>query len=355
MIKKPTQKCLVWLAAILLTTLPDTSHANVPDAGTLVSTITAACKQHPALTTLAVATAAYGISYATTQIMSHNKQIQVELVNYSAPQSTATTAQGNYLLVHGLAESHKQALWYIKKPSNRPFIIDGQLFTYDFPDVTQHFWRVNFTQTGLGQHHEVMGLKSAYEQTIATLNEQGASNKDVILVGMSRGATTILNFMGLHKPENVKALVVESPFDATHSIAKNMLKKMHLDGVPGMQTIAHWIMSAVFWQHSTSGICAKDMVETIDKELPILLVCSKQDKLVPAESTTALYQALKKSGHTKVHIYTAETGRHGRILYDSDCHNYQHVTHAFYKKYGLPHDPALATLGASLFDQCQPL
>jgi alpha-beta hydrolase superfamily lysophospholipase len=233
-------------------------------------------------------------------------------------------------------------------------LIDGQLFTYDFPDATQWFWRVNFTQTGLGQYNEIMGLKSAYEQTTQKLKAQNENVQDLVLIGMSRGATTILNFMGLHKPNNVKAVIVESPFDSTHSIAKNMLQRIYLDKLPGLQTVAHYIISLIFWQHGVAGISAIDSVEYIDKDMPILFVCSRQDALVTIESTISLYKKLRESGHHNVHIFITDQGRHGRILHGDDGHKYQQVVHAFYKKYRLAHDAALASQGASLLDQSKP-
>ena len=232
--------------------------------------------------------------------------------------------------------------------------MEGKVFTYDYPDATKHFWRVNFTQTGLAQHNEIMGLKKAYEQTKASLKKSTNPNKDLVLVGLSRGASSILIFAGLHKPEQVKGIIVESPFDSTRTIAQNMLRKLHLDSVPGMQTLGHWAISAIFWQHSTRGIQGIDSVESIDKDLPILFVCSREDSLIPVESTIALYKKLRENGHKKVHIFIANAGRHGRILHGSDGKKYQRIVHAFYQKYGMHHDKELADLGEKLLLSSQP-
>lgn len=348
--------------AILLITFASSMQGNTYSSyfATVVEpstfdTIKASCQAHPVIATLAAATALFGLSYGYTQLMRQHDQIKVNLIQYNCPKSNNESSQENYLFAHGIAETHEQAYWYTKgKSNNLPYLINGQLFTYDFPDATQRFWHVNFTQTGLGQYNEIMGLKNAHEQTTQKLKVQNESPQDLILMGMSRGATTILNFVGLYKPNNVKAIIVESPFDSTHSVAKNMLKQVYLDNVPGMQTIAHAIMSLVFWQHSTAGINAIDSVKYIDKDLPILLVCSRKDALIPAESTIELYKALRDSGHHKVHMYIADAGRHGRILHDSDGLHYQHIVHAFYKKYGLVHDTKLADQGASLLNESQP-
>lgn len=306
--------------------------------------VPSAIKRHPARTALITAATTYGMSYMASQIASQYETIYSNVKELS----THTSPQENYLFAHGFAETHEQAFWYTKGKSDLPTFIDGRLFTYDYPDAITHFWRVNFTKTGLGQHNEIMGLQSAYNQTITTLDASEDKNKDIILVGISRGATSILNFMGLHRPTRVKAVIVESPFDSTRTIAKNMLKRCSLDAVPGMQTIAHGIISGIFWRHSINGAQAINSVEAIDKNLPILLVCSQQDTIVPAESTIALYKKLKATGHQNVHLFVAQHGRHGRILHGPDGTAYQYAVHAFYKKYGLSYDPKLAAQGKDL-------
>ncbi|MDR3551086.1 MAG: prolyl oligopeptidase family serine peptidase, partial [Candidatus Babeliales bacterium] len=263
----------------------------------------------------------------------------------------------NYLYAHGLAESYKQAYWYSKTTPHGtmhdPYLYDGRLFSFDFPDATERFWRMNFTQTSLAQANEIEALRSTYDQARTRLADQGLIDQDFVLMGMSRGATTILNFMSIYKPEKVKAIIVESPFDSTRAVAKNMLSKIWLDNIIGMQTLAHALVGLAFWQYSTDGIHAIEVVEYISKDLPILLIASNQDALVPVHSTIALYNKIKQSGHTKVHIYVADLGRHGRFLRHENGRNYQNVVQAFYRTYGLPHDAALADLGQDLFDGCQ--
>jgi len=329
--------------AITLTTIALLLGA-IFNLNTECTIIPSAIKKHPSRAAFIAVAAAYGMSYTASQIAAKYETIHSDVKEIS----TNSASQENYLFAHGIAETHEQAFWYTKGKSSLPYLINGRLFTYDYPDAIKRFWRVNFTKTGLGQHNEIMGLKSAYDQTISTLDTSDSKNKDLILVGMSRGATSILNFMGLYKPNRIKAIVAESPFDSTHTIAKNILHKYYLDTIPGMQTIAHKAISTVFWRHNTNGAQAINLVTSIDKKLPILLICSEQDALVPAESTIALYEKLKATGHTKVHLFVAENGRHGRILHSADGSKYQQAVHAFYKKYGLSHDAKLADLGTSL-------
>lgn len=303
-------------------------------------------RRHPIVTTIAGAIVLYAGAYAAVHAGAKTKNVQVKLID-SGNTDLAHNKHEQYLFVHGIAETHTQADWYTKDKSSLPYLMDGRVFTYDFPDATTHFWRVNFTQTGLGQHNEVMGLKSAYDQTIERLKAEGG-NQDLVLVGVSRGATAILNFMGLYHPAHIKALVLESPFDSTFSIAQNIAHKGCLRNVPGSPSMVHNLMSFIFWNHCTDGLRAIDAAPSIDKDLPILLVSSQQDARVPCESTQALYDALRDSGHSHVHMLVLEQGLHGRILQGASGSEYQAAVNAFYKKYGIAYDDALAFVGQDL-------
>lgn len=305
-------------------------------------------KKYPVLTTATGLTMLYSAAYGYTHFMPH-AQTPAQLIQHGP-----SDAHEHFLYVHGLGETHEQGFWYTKGKTTKPTLIDGQLFTYDFPDATKRCWRVNITQTSLGQHNEIMKLKDAYEQTLTTLDQQSPdTQKNIVLMGMSRGATTILNFLGRHNPTRVKAAIVESPFDATKTVVENLLKRFHLANIPGVATLGHWLMSAIFWQHSVKGECARDAIQNIDPTIPLLLVCSKEDALVPAHSTITLYQALKSAGHTKVHLFVADKGSHGRIIRGEQARDYQAIVNAFYKQYGMSHDPLLAEEGQLLFDQSQ--
>lgn len=295
----------------------------------------------------------YGASYAIFKSINKNKNITVNCFD-SGKKDEELSKKETFLFAHGFAETHKQAYWYTKDKSPFPFIIDGRLFTYDYPDATTKPWRSHWIQTSLGQSNEIIALNNAYEQVIKALATENTINNSVILMGVSRGATTVLNFAGMYRPTQVKALIVESPFDSTRSLVKNILSKIYLDTIPYATTAGHYLLSGIFWQHSTCGACAIDAIDTIDKELPILLVCSEKDSVVPASSTLLLYKKLRKNGHNKVHIFIVKKSRHARILHGPDAQNYQSIVHAFYKKYNLSHDPLLAEKGHLLLENSQP-
>lgn len=92
-------------------------------------------------------------------------------------------------------------------------------------------------------------------------------------------------------------------------------------------------------------------MDTIDLEIPILIVCSKEDALIPSTSSIALFDALRKRGHKKAHLLVLDHGAHANILWGPDGHIYRNVVHAFYKLYGAPYNPVWAAQGEKHFSK----
>lgn len=267
-------------------------------------------------------------------------------------QSTPT-----YIYSHGLFDNHAQAYWFTKNTpqgiENKRYIMDGDIVTFDYQDVTPWFWRTDFTQVSMAQTNEIMRMKEVFEDTVSIL-EQEQKDPEIVLVGLSRGASVIINFMGIFNPDQVKALVIEAPFDSSEHIAKSMVRNLNLHWIPGMQDMSHTILSFLFVQHKKDGIQPIDSVPFIKKDLPIFLACSLTDWTVPASSTIAIYKKLIETGHTQVYLFIAPKSKHSKIIYSNDGDRYIHAIHAFYKKYSLPHDAEFAYKGQDILAKCQP-
>ncbi len=254
-----------------------------------------------------------------------------------------------YLFSHGLADSHKQAFMYAPsavKP--KPYIIKDPIITFDYPDVSSTIFRVNRFKTSLAQDNEIACLAQHYFSQA----NQGPS----ILVGVSRGASALINFMGLYNPINVCALVLESPFDAVESIVSKIAHETKFGCLPGAKKYGTSLVSFIFCQYKPNGIKPIDQTSAIRKDLPILLVCSLEDRLVPVWSTINLYIALRESGHDNTYLLILPEGKHARLINNQRFGSlYQQITHAFYSKFGLPHDEHLAQLGTPILAKlCQP-
>lgn len=274
--------------------------------------------------------------------------VLVSTTSYYA--TTSNEQQITYLFSHGIADSHKQAFRYLKNGTGtqKPYIIPTNLFTFDYPAASVGSKRVNRKQVSLAQDSEVTHLAKRFYQNIDPTSA-------VVLIGVSCGASCALNFMSWYHPESVRALILESPFDSAESIVYHMLRRARLSWIPGSQRAGQALLGAVFKKYKRTGVRPIESVPQLNRSIPILLVCSLEDKIVPAWSTMLVYAALKKAGHEHVYLLILEHGLHAKIIDNPRVgFQYQNVAHAFYKKYDLPHDPELAIAGKRLLSYCQP-
>jgi hypothetical protein len=279
-------------------------------------------------------------------------------VNSMTPPESKLT----FLYSHGIADDQTQAFLYTQvNPSNENPIIDNQnhtLVTFNYPDAGQGMiypkidsisdlfnlmahlktisYKVNRSQTSFAQENEIQAIDEA----------QADITTPKVLVGASRGASTILTWLATKSQEytqNVKAVVLESPFGSMDDIVRNILGES-LYQYPQARSLGHNIVRFIFSQYKRRGISPISVAANIPKNIPILIVCSKEDARVPAWSSENLAQALKDADHPMVHCITLEHGVHGQLIKGPDGQTYRNTVHAFYKKYGLDHNPEWAEL-----------
>lgn len=245
--------------------------------------------------------------------------------------ASTSVAEVTYLFAHGLGGHAKDAQAY-NAIANKQKIV-----AFNFPDAKDgKFMR---GETSLAQGHEIERLNKRFQSTV-----KKNADAEVVLLGVSRGASTIINFMGKQKPAQVKALVLESPFAYAEDIKFGYVPSV-IGGI---------IRPFIYRKYSYEGDHPAYFARAINKNTPVLLICSKEDKFVPMQSTVALYERLLMGRHAKAHLLVLEKGEHGKLLSGEEGTEYQNVVHAFYKHYDLPHDAKLAAKGKKLFAKTQP-
>lgn len=279
---------------------------------------------------------------------------------------TPTQTPLTYIYSHGIADNQNQAFLYTRiNPSSPNPIINNQdhtLVTFDYPDAGQGMiypkietmsdlfnlmdhlktisYKVNRSQTSFAQENEIQALDDAQKDI----------NSPKILVGASRGASTILTWLGTKPHEetkNIKAIVLESPFGSMDDIVRNILGES-LYQYPQARSLGHNIVRFIFSQYKKRGISPLSVAANIPKDIPILIICSKEDSRVPAWSSENIAQALKEAGHPMIHCVTLERGTHSKIINGPDGQTYRNAVHAFYQKYGLDRNPEWAEAGKCL-------
>jgi len=192
-------------------------------------------------------------------------------------------------------------------------------------------------------HDAIVSIKTKHVLMVRETMDKKKLDGQIVIVANSRGAVTALNLLGRYPKKNfyIKALVLESPVDTIEAMKefKSILS-------PG-----YW--SNVFF--STDVVTNPiNLVEHIDKELPILLVHSRDNQVISIDSARALYKALRTSGHEHVYLFELDFAQDGDYQTSLNSEVYQAVVHAFYKRYNIPHDPVLAAGGESWLMRSQP-
>ncbi|MGE0206301.1 MAG: alpha/beta hydrolase family protein [Candidatus Babeliales bacterium] len=210
---------------------------------------------------------------------------------------------------------------------------------------------INRKALSLAQEADIDCLSQTYDA-------QAKHDNAMVLYGASRGAATIFNFMATEylkkEIKTVKAVILEGCFDQTVSILKSKLGSYASSSYA--QYAAQKLFSCIYPNHNLDGIQPIKVVEQFPHDVPLLLITSKIDKIVPAVCTWNLYHELKKAGHPHLYILELKHSRHPHYMNDNeyDALFYESVVHAFYKKYGLPYNPEKIMLGDAILAQCQP-
>ncbi len=285
--------------------------------------------------------------------LKYNVLIFLISLGYSTPivsdQKTIT------LFSHGIADTYKQAYQYAKSYKkggiihyNERFLFQTPFVSFNYPDAIDAFYRVNWAETSFGQENEIGRLHLAYQWIT-----DNHDNCDIILWGLSRGASNIGIYAGRHAHTNVKAIVLESPYYTMTEVIESMMHKFNLAFLP--ISYGETVTEFIFKKYVRNGFTPENSIENIAQDMPILIICSQEDVLVPTSSSINVYKKLIKTGHKNSYIFITEKGKHAKILQGPDGEKYQHVVNAFYKKYNLPHCPSSAALGEDLLAACQPI
>jgi pimeloyl-ACP methyl ester carboxylesterase len=259
--------------------------------------------------------------------------------------STASLAEQQIitLFVHGIADSHRQS-----DPFKR---IIKDVYTLDFDCSRQeYYWPLNMIcYCSLGQDNELEHMYHEWQK----LNDRFPHADGFILIGVSRGASIIINFLARYQPSNIKAVVLESPFDTIENVVEYRAVRYGIRDflnrwVPDVVTAytPEWvalknIVPLAFWQFSHDGIQPGKVIHEITEDIPMLFVTVENDHSVPVTSTHNLMQARQANGHKNMHHLHLMQGRHGKLLKGADAKIYEQTLHSFFAQYNLPHHAEL--------------
>lgn len=249
-----------------------------------------------------------------------------------------------FLFAHGFGLTMDQIHWYKEGNSNNWYILSEPCRSFNFPEVNED-GSVNFKKVNFGQKDDVEAMRIAHEKFCQEHNLEWA-----VLVGMSRGASAIVNYAASN-PKKIKALILEAPFDSIENVIALQLRRRYIGYIPGVTPLACTLANKVWPTYKSNGLKPLRSITKIDKAMPILFIHSKQDGLVSFDSSKTLYAKLKRRGYKNIHFLELENKAHCKYQKGDGALKYRDTVHAFYRKYNIPHNKDFADRGQELLDK----
>lgn len=179
--------------------------------------------------------------------------------------------------------------------------------------------------------------------------------QEYILFGLCRGGAAIINYMALHNPANIKALVLdEVPANMFEIVERIIFMDKNGRRIPSTPLqLERWFR----WCFPVYPKNSKNTIDTIpgikNKDLPIFLsYANKETTFHFPSSAWKNYIAFKKAGFKNV--YLCQLQHYGQNAQGHDRQVYLESLHSFYKNFGLPYNPEYAILTDQQLEELQP-
>jgi predicted esterase len=243
-----------------------------------------------------------------------------------------------YFFAHGLGGTGHQKGYCA---SNKIFLPHYPCYAYHGPEVAHGRGPIDNSKVSLGQADDIAALKDGLKAM-----PNGNAVQTLIGFGISKGAATWINAAAVLKPANLKALILESPFADANEVAYDIGKKFGLGYVPYGESTAVLAIETLHEKYNPNGPQPITSIQQVPN-IPIILIHSRADKLIPINHSRKLYRELIKGGRNNVYLVEIEHGNHARIFEENDYQgllSYLAPVHAFYKQYNFPYDQELANM-----------
>lgn len=171
-------------------------------------------------------------------------------------------------------------------------------------------------------HTITFGVKEKLDllRWIDYVNERNGKDAAIYLIGISMGGATVVMSTGLDLPQNVKAVIADSPYsspyDIIHKVAVQDMK------LPSFVVPLVCLASRLWGGFSLQTESAADAVKKT--KVPVFIVHGEEDLFVPKEMS----EEIQKANPKMVTRVTFPKAGHG-LSYMVDTERYWHVLNAF--------------------------
>lgn len=249
----------------------------------------------PALITLGCGTYLYHFTHNPAETPTP-EQSQYSLIN----ENQLETKRYLILFAHGI-DTNPSA--YITQAGSYAHILQCSALTFSFNDTLN---RINFAQDT-----DLHCLERAYNCAL-----QNYPHKKIVLIGISRGASTIIKFLAERQRPQVCCVILESPWDTLRNLTAH-ISNQYLTYVPGsahmLNALAHSLPNVKNDQDEVI-----DAVDQLSTNIPIHIIYSTADKVVPPHGTENVIEILQLNNQT-VSSICLPNGKHGKLSHIDEC------------------------------------
>lgn len=126
-----------------------------------------------------------------------------------------------------------------------------------------------------------------YMEWIRYIIDRFGTDVEIVLHGLSMGGATVLMTSGEDLPEQVKAIIADSPYTGVYQLFSYQLDRMfHLPDIPFLPTLS----LITNWKAGYTLKEASALEQVKKTEVPILYIHGGADQFVPTEMTKKLYE-----------------------------------------------------------------
>ncbi|MFA5306992.1 MAG: hypothetical protein WC365_06105 [Candidatus Babeliales bacterium] len=249
--------------------------------------------------------------------------VLVFLMSYVAAQKPFIT-----LFAHGLGGDATQGVYYSGFVGCPIIGIDGPEWGY---------YRSGPQQSCLAQDADIQAIQEEVEKNV---------QNNIILLGVSKGAATMLNTIGWiackapHHLNSIKAVIVDSPFTNPESVAEHLVK--HYLGSIGtsMRSTFNFLETKMYPNYDPQGITPFKTItqqwQYVDRNMVVVFIHSQKDELISVNDSRLLYRELKKLQFSNVYLIEARAGSHGNVCWGPYKNEIFEKLCLIYMKHGLP-------------------
>ena len=149
---------------------------------------------------------------------------------------------------------------------------------------------------------------------------------DILLVGVSMGAATVLMTAGLPLPPQVRGVIADAPYSSPYAIIRRVCGEMGFPPAPAMPVVC---LGARLW--GGFGVRADSAVAAVRRaQVPMLIIHGEDDRFVPCDMSREIAVSAAEAGRD-VTLFTVTGAGHG-LSFIEDPEGYRQTVRGFVER-----------------------